>query len=283
MSMPIVNIVIPTYNAGVQWKLVLEGLAKQSYPIEKKILIDTSSGDNTIALAEEYGFEITKISKQEFNHGLTRNLGLNLTTKQCDLVLFMTQDAILNDHDAIKKIVKAIDSNNNIAMAYGRQIPRENATKIEKFVRSYNYPANSKLKTFSDSETLGIKTAFCSNSFALYCKDKFLEMGGFRGTNFGEDMLLAADFLMKGWGVYYCAEAEVVHSHNNSLSEEFKRNLHIGKMHKENSWLINKFGKPQSEGKKLLAKAFNELSWWEFYKFLIYCTVRYCGYKLGNK
>ena len=283
MKQPIVNLIIPSYNAGKLWNRVLENIKIQSYPIAKKILIDSSSNDNTVVLAEKFGFEVTKISQNEFNHGLTRKLGVELTSSDCDLILFLTQDAVLTDKDAIKNLVKSFEIDSNIAIAYGRQLPNKKAAKVEKFMRSVNYPSESLLKTIDLKYELGIKTALCSNSFASYKKSKLLEVGCFTATNFGEDMLTAAKLLQNGNAVYYCAEAEVFHSHNNCLLTEFKRNYDIGRMHQNNQWLLEEFGSTKSEGKKLLVKAFKEFSLWTFVKFLIYCAVRYSGYLIGKR
>ena len=283
MKQFVINLIIPSFNAGKLWNKVLESINKQSYPIGKKILIDSSSTDRTVALAEKYGFETLTISKNEFNHGLSRNLGIKLTDKNCELILFLTQDVVLASNDSIMNLVKSFEINSNIAAAYGRQIPNEDASNIEKFMRSVNYPSQSLLKTIDLKNQLGIKTAFCSNSFAIYQKKRLIEINCFEKTNFGEDMLSAAKLLLNNNAIYYCADAKVFHSHNNSFIKEFTRNYQIGKMHKKNQWLLQEFNSPMQEGNKLIKEIFKTFNIMMVCKFLVYFIVRYSGYLAGKK
>ena len=50
----------------------------------------------------------------------------------------------------------------------------------------------------------------------------------------------------------YVAEAQVYHSHNYTVKEEFKRYFDIGVFHSDNDWIFEKFGRAESEGVKYL-------------------------------
>ena len=124
---------------------------------------------------------------------------------------------------------------------------------LASFARIYNYPEESRINTFADRETRGIKAAFLSDSFAAYRKSALMEIGNFdKNLNYGEDTIAAAKLLMSGYKTAYCAEATVYHSHDFSLMEEFQRYRITGRFHKEHSLLIDEFGKAESEGLKFL-------------------------------
>ena len=200
-------ICVPTYNAAKYFPNFIAQYRKQSIQSSKVLIIDSSSQDNTGKLALNAGFELITIPKKEFNHGLTRNLALNYA-QDCELIVFMTQDAIFADTDALLNLTASFKENSQIAIAYGRQLATENANPIAKFARIYNYGEENQLKTLKDKEKLGIKTIFCSNSFACYRKTDLIELGGFPATNFGEDALFAAKCLLAGKAIFYNADAK---------------------------------------------------------------------------
>ncbi|HNA21801.1 MAG TPA: glycosyltransferase family A protein, partial [Agitococcus sp.] len=99
-----VGLVVPTLNAGDMWPAWLAAVIGQNYPLHRKLVVDSSSTDNTIQLAQANGFEVLTIARIEFNHGATRQMAAEYLS-DCDLVVFLTQDAILAQQDAIEKLV----------------------------------------------------------------------------------------------------------------------------------------------------------------------------------
>ena len=272
------SLVIPTLNAGSSWKILLDRIQEQSVQPQHKILLDSGSSDSTVINAKGVGFDVYNIN--EFNHGLTRNLGMELAGES-EFVIFMTQDAVLMNNMSFEFLLEPFE-NKDVAVVYGRQIAREDANGVERFMRMVNYPEKSLYKSMEDKESLGLKTPFCSNSFSAYRKADLLESGNFKATNFGEDMLAAATLLMAGKKVVYCAKAQVIHSHNENIFAVFKRGMAIGRMHKINPWLYDEFGKPEKAAEGLIKKAYNEMSLKMFIFFIIFCVFKYTGFKLGR-
>src|SRR5574343_280191 len=96
-----VGLIVPTLNAGAIWPNWLQALAEQTRQPDRLLLIDSSSTDHTVALARQQGFEIRIIDKPTFNHGGTRQWGLELL-HDMDVIVFLTQDAVLADAHAIE-------------------------------------------------------------------------------------------------------------------------------------------------------------------------------------
>ena len=246
------NLIIPTYNAlSGNWFKVLESIGNQTNIPNRKIIIDSSSSDETVNLAKQFGFECHIIPKTKFNHGLTRQFGVDLD-KNAKFVIFMTQDVILYNEFAFANLLKIFEDK-AIAVAYGRQLTDKTSSMLEKTARNFNYPEKSVVKSMVNIKELGLHTAFCSDSFAAYRTKDLLNIGGFTKTDFGEDMITCAKLLMNSKKSAYVAEALCLHSHAYSIKNEFQRGRAIGRMHKENPWLLKTFGKAESRGKALLS------------------------------
>lgn len=240
-------LLIPTLNAGIKWIELLKSIDEQSVKIDRRIIIDSGSKDETIELAESYGFEIIKIRKDEFNHGATRQRVVNACA-DIDIAVFLTQDAILASDVSIRNIVSVFEDP-EIGMAYGRQLPRKNAECLEIHARLFNYPDVSDVRSYNDKNRLGFKVFFCSNSFSAYRISALNAVGGFPTDSImGEDAIVAAKMLFQKFKVAYVADAIVYHSHNYTLKEEFKRYFDTRVFHEQNKWLIEKYGKPTGEG-----------------------------------
>lgn len=242
---------VPTLNPGDSWVTFLASLERQSLQPHRKLIIDSGSDDKTVALAKQAGFETLLIDRSQFNHGGTRQQAAELLS-DCDVVLFVTQDAVFADQDSIERLLQAFDQP-EVGAAYGRQRPFSNATLSEQHARAFNYPEQSQIKTLQDRERLGIKTAFISNSFAAYRRDALLAVGGFPSQLiFGEDTYVAGKLLLAEWQVAYCSDAAVFHSHNQSLVTLLSRSFDIGVFHRNQGWLLQEFRAPEGEGLRFL-------------------------------
>lgn len=246
-----ISILIPTLNAGNIWPDVLDSIVNQQFLVKRKIIIDSGSSDDTVLLARQFGFEVVEIKKAEFNHGKTRQQAADLSNS-ADICIFLTQDAILASADAIQNIVAVFDDP-EVGMAYGRQLPHQNAKPLETHARLFNYPDEPVINSISDADKLGFKITFCSNSFAAYRYSALMEVGGFPTDSImGEDAIVAAKMIQAGYKKAYVANAAVYHSHSYTVSEEFKRYFDTRVFHEQNKWIIETYGKPTGAGIKFM-------------------------------
>lgn len=248
------GLIIPTLNAGEQFRTLLEQIAAQSLPTQK-LIVDSESSDGTAELAKKFGVEVLTIPRRTFNHGATRQFALEKLSERCklDVIIFLTQDVLLRDDDSLAQLVKIFATDKSVGLAYGRQLPHVDATAEAKFLRAFNYPAESQLRSFDDRKIFGIKTAFASNSFAAYDIGALKEVGGFPShVPLCEDMYVAAKMLMCGRKIFYAADAQVYHSHNYTAAQEFRRYVQIGKFHAQEPWIRETFGSAEGAGKKFV-------------------------------
>ncbi|MFN7834395.1 MAG: glycosyltransferase family 2 protein [Burkholderiaceae bacterium] len=222
------GIVIPTLN-GAGW------LRLQRLPPERAadvLVIDSSSCDATVPLALSLGWQVRVIARTAFDHGATRQLGVEWAVERgYACVVFLTQDALALGDGAIDRLLSAF-AEPTIAAACGRQLPRLAAGPIEAHARLFNYPAVSRANDAGDLAVKGLLAAFMSNSFAAYRVSALQTIGGFEANCiFGEDMLAALQLLQNGWRTAYVADAVTVHSHDYSALQEFRRYFDVGVLH----------------------------------------------------
>ena len=280
-----VGICIPTFNPGHTWAFWLARITSWLPKfVCRLIIIDSQSDDCTPELSAQAGFEVFTISRADFNHGDTRQLAVEHLF-DCDLIIFLTQDAVLAAPESIKKLIAVFDDE-KVGAAYGRQLPHPDAKPIGAHARLYNYPDRSEFRNKNSISNLGLKAAFISNSFAAYRRDALLAVEGFpSNTIFGEDTIVAGKMLLTDWKIAYVADATVFHSHDYTPMQEFSRYFDIGVLHSRESWLLERFGKPEGEGKKFVI---SELSYlvrhapWSIPSAMIRTLLKYSGYRLGR-
>jgi rhamnosyltransferase len=253
-----IQVVVPTYNAGAGWRAWIDALSAQKDVEYDVMVIDSSSTDNTVIYANQAGYRTVVIKKDEFNHGSTRQMALELNN-ETDIYLYMTQDAILANQYSFANLLEAF-SDMKIGAAYGCQVPKEGAGFFESFARRFNYPEGSIIKGKQTINSLGLKTVFLSNSFAAYRRQAILDAGGFpEHVIMAEDMYVAAKMVLAGWDIAYCPEAKAYHSHSYTVCEEFKRYFDTGVFHAREPWIKESFGGASGEGTKFAVTEIKEL------------------------
>lgn len=278
-----VGLVVPTLNAGKLWEEWLQAFGQQTRKPDCLLLIDSTSSDGTVALAHGLGFDVHVIPKSKFNHGGTRQFGVNLLSGM-DIIVFLTQDALLAEPDAIGRLLAAFEDG-RAGAAYGRQLPHKNAGPIAAHARLFNYPAESQLRGLEDRTRFGIKTVFISNSFAAYRRSALMQVGGFPiDTIMNEDTFVAGKMLVSGWKIAYCADAQVFHSHDYSFLDEFKRYFDIGVFHTTTAWLQRTFGGASGEGLRFVVSEMRYLmkhAPWLIPSAVLRTGLKWLGFRLG--
>jgi rhamnosyltransferase len=259
------GLVIPTRNALPHLEALIRAIRSQEAQPQQIVFIDSSSEDGTKEVLQSAGFNVISIQRSDFDHGRTRQFGLDLLG-DVEVCVFLTQDAYLAE-DGFSNILNPF-SNAKVGAAYGRQIPHSNATPIGAHARIFNYPSASMRKSARDIGRMGIKAAFISNSFAAYRLNALRVVGGFpTGVIFGEDMITGARLVLKGYEIAYEAAAVVHHSHDYTMQDEFRRYFDVGVLHSNEPWLLEHFGSLGGEGVRFVKSELQYL--WRQAPFLI--------------
>jgi len=276
------SIIIPTYNAEAYIRKLIERIQSQTVQPFEIIVIDSSSKDNTAQIAEELGVRTTVIPKYIFNHGSTRNKAAG--EAEGDILVFMTQDALPFDNQLLKFLSDPL-KHPDVAAAFARHIPNPDASLLEIFARTFNYPEQSSMKGMSDIKTYGIKTFFSSNACSAIKKEAFLKAGMFpEGIRANEDMLLSAKLIVNGYKIAYVSEAKIIHSHNYSLFKQCLRYYNIGSSLRRNGWIL-KYAKAEGEGVRFVKEQLLFVVKHRKYILIPYifleAVMKYIGFRLG--
>ncbi|HEX6724380.1 MAG TPA: glycosyltransferase, partial [Gaiella sp.] len=91
-----ISVVIPVKDGGADLARCLAGIAAQGIEEEVEIVVvDSGSTDGGPERARAAGAVVHEIPAEEFGHGRTRNLGVELA--RGDTVVFTSQDAVADD------------------------------------------------------------------------------------------------------------------------------------------------------------------------------------------
>jgi len=280
------SLIIPTLDAEKLICPLIDSIKDQTVIPDEIIIVDSESEDNTVDLLSKYpDVKLIQIKRSDFDHGKTRDMALRSSIGE--YVVFMTQDAVPNNKYFIEKLLSPFFKDDGVALSTGRQLPKPDASRMEQLVRTFNYPSQSRVRSKDDIPEMGIKTYFASDVCSAYRRDIYERLGGFDypiKTN--EDMFYAAKVINAGYKIAYCADAEVLHSHNFTLKEQYKRNYIQGYEIERHRDILGSASQ-ESEGMKLVKYVSKELlkkgRVFSFIHFGFDCCARLLGSKKGRK
>lgn len=283
-----VDVVIPVYRPEDRFYELVDRLEQQSLLPERIIIMYTREDGGADARMERFcgahpRLEWYPLERAEFDHGATRQAGVERS--EADLFVCMTQDALPADRFLLERLAKALTEHKGAAAAYARQLPEEDCRLIERYTRQFNYPAQESVRAKEDLPRLGIRTFFCSNVCAIYRRDIFDRLGGFGSPAiFNEDMVYAAGAVRAGYSIVYAAKAEVIHSHNYTVRQQFCRNFDLGVSHAMHPEVFDAVP-PEGEGMSLVKQtAFFLLRRNPFLipLLIVQSAAKYAGFRLGK-
>ena len=229
MRLPKVSVVIPTKDGGNLFGEVIERIRQQNYDGKIEIIVvDSGSSDNTLESAHKFCDRVEQIAPEKFNHGLTRNYGVDISSGE--IIILMTQDAIPSNDRLIHHLVESfVDS--DVAGVYAKQMPRLEADVLTKRNLNNWLTGRNKfeLRQLKDDLTYEGLTPFEKYKFCNFdnvcsaVRRSVWKDIPFTENSFGEDIEWCLRTLKAGWKIAYQPEACVIHSHNRSVYYEYKR------------------------------------------------------------
>ena len=284
-----IDIIIPVYKPDQKFLALVDKLEHQTVAVNKIIIMNTERQyfDRLVkgtSFFEKYqNVCVINLKKEDFDHGLTRRQGVEQSDAQ--VFVMMTMDAMPVDGDLVEKLTAPLEKG-DVAVSYGRQMAGKNSGEIERYTRKFNYPGKGCEKSAKDVEKLGIKAFFCSNVCAAYRRDIYDRLGGFVSrTIFNEDMIYAAGAIKAGYKIVYAADAKVVHCHNYTYRQQFRRNFDLGVSQADHPEVFAAVSS-EGEGAGLIRKTTVHL--WKSGKkrlipgLYISSCFKYAGYLLGK-
>lgn len=280
-----VDVIIPTYKPDEKFEKLIHRLERQTILPRHIYIINTEENFFMSEEARLYdNITVEHISKYEFDHGGTRNRGAKLS--DADFLMFVTQDAVPQTSGVIQHLLEAF-LDDDVAVAYGRQLADVKDNYLEYYTRMFNYPPKSRKKTKADLDQLGIKTFFCSNVCAMYRRTDYEAQGGFvLHAIFNEDMIMAASLIEADKAIYYASAAKVWHWHNYSGIQQMKRNFDLAVSQVQAGGLFKQV-KSEKEGIRLVLKTSGHLlikgKAYLIPKLIWQSGWKFIGYQLGKR
>ena len=227
---PVGSIVLLTRNGARTLPAALAAIARQRADFAFEVVaVDSGSDDGTLALLESAGHQVVSIRPDSFNHGLTRNLGVERTRGK--LIVFLVQDAAPASDDWLVRLTTPLRVNPAVAGSFCRQQPHPDATAITRQYlqmwmaaspssRSIRLAAPGDLHRLEPMAQLRL----CAFDNVCSCiRRSVWEEIPFPETPIAEDLEWGKAALLAGHQLDFVADAVVVHSHERSARYEFAR------------------------------------------------------------
>ena len=279
------SVIIPTLEAGEELRRLIETLLDQTLKPREILIVDSASADGTPDIARACGVRVIGIERKDFDHGGTRNLAAFHAVGE--VLVFMTQDAMPAHPEMLERLVAPLMADERVACSYARQEPRATAGVLERLTRAHLYPEKTNVKWKSDLPRNGIRTFFCSNVCAAYRRDVFEQLGRFPSpVLFNEDLFFAARCILADYGVAYAADARVIHSHDYTLGQQFRRYFDNGVSMRGNDWVYAHSGVGRSGGGMVLAitrELIRRRQMRYIPRLLVESAAKFIGYQLGKR
>lgn len=229
MSYPKISVIIPVKNEVYKIRACIDGILSQTIPVTEIIVIDSGSTDGTLDILKEYAVvKVIEIPSSSFNHGTTRNLGIDHATGE--FVLFTVGDARAADNTWIEELLKGF-TDDEVAGVCGQQIVPHDTDKnpVEWFrpvsspeMKRYQFKEPGSFEALSAEE----KKRICGwdDVTALY-RLSVMKQIPFQKITYGEDPIWAKDALLNGYAIVYNHHARVYHYHLEDAAVTFKKSL----------------------------------------------------------
>lgn len=278
----VASIIILTKNGERYLRSLLDGLLAQSLAKQVEIiLIDSGSTDGTLRIVADYPeVRLYEIPPEEFGHGKTRNLGARLA--RGEFLVYIPQDATPIGLDWLDTLLHPF-ANPAVAGTYAEQVPRPDASAMERFFLLDTYHPNPEIKSLAPGEEASLARCFFSTvsgaiRASIWASHPFRE-----DIIMSEDQAWAKEVMLAGYSIAYEPRACVLHSHQYGIVDIFRRNFDSGySIHQIHA---DKTGIPVWHA---LARLVKEVAFIlrsgraiDLLRFLPYETARHAGFLLG--
>ncbi|MCE9616377.1 MAG: glycosyltransferase family 2 protein [Lentisphaerae bacterium] len=220
MASTSVTVLIPVLNAARYLPALFAAFAaQQPRPPDEIILVDSNSTDRTRELGMAAGAHVIPIAR--FSHGGARNLGARQA--RGDIVVLLSQDACpANDHWLAELLAPFADP--RVAATFSRQVPHPDAKPMEAYFYETHFPDGQPIRREKGARPeLGFEDVFLSNVSSAMRREVLVKHPFDEALIMSEDQQFARDVLNAGFATVYQPGSVVVHSHDYTLGEVFRR------------------------------------------------------------
>lgn len=218
MSDPLVSIIMRSFNEAWALRQTLPALRWQTYRKFELIVIDSGSTDGSQELIRAVSpDQFIQIKPQEYNPSRVMNRGMELA--HGEVCIFLNADATPVDENWLRPLVAALRDPNTAAV-YGQQIPRPDCRAV--FACDYE-------RCFGPKRESARWEHFFSMVSSGLRKDIWSRRGFLEKMQYSEDDEYTRWCRAQGYQIVYCPESAVIHSHNYSTAQAYRRSYGEGR------------------------------------------------------
>lgn len=218
MSDPHVSIILRSCNEAWALRDTLPALLAQDYRDWELIVIDSGSTDGSVELIRQFQpRHFIQIERHEYNPGRVMNHGMRLAGS--DYGIFLNSDATPRDAHWLRPLVTAL-LDFQTAAVFGRQVPRPDCQAVY----AHDYERCFGLRRESASWE-----HFFSMASSGLRRDIWAQRGFNESLQYSEDDEYTRWCRAHGYHVVYVPESVVIHSHNYTPEQAWRRSFGEGK------------------------------------------------------
>ena len=195
-------VIIPAYNEEDSIAETIQSIQNQSVLIDKTIVIDDCSQDNTGKIASEMGVIVVRTDKNQGTKAMSQQYVLEKGHIDTDLFVTIDGDTIL-DSKAIEKTLPYFNDPLTASVC-GFVIPAKIKTIWERG-RFVEYIFGISLFKAGQNNIGAVLVS--SGCFSVFRTTLVEKMGGFKARSMAEDMDLTWEFALNGYRVYCVQDA----------------------------------------------------------------------------
>lgn len=214
MSDPLVTIIMRSYNEGWALRETLPALQAQDYRNWELVVFDSGSSDGSVEMiraAQPRHF--VQLLPHEYRPSRVMNQAMELA--RTETAVFLNADATPQGANWLRPLAEALQNKRNAAV-FGRQIPRPDCQAV--FAHDYE-------RCFGEARESAQWEHFFSMVSSGLRKDVWAQRGFLESMQYSEDDEYTRWCRAAGYNIVYCPESVVMHSHNYTPRQAYKRSF----------------------------------------------------------
>lgn len=214
MTTPQVSIVMRSFNEAWALRDTLAALRNQVGPSWELLVIDSGSTDGSVEMIRDFKpAHFVQITPQEYVPGRVMNHGMRLA--RSERVVFLNADATPTSDHWLAPLARALEDK-KVAAVFGRQIPRPDCRAV--FACDYD-------RCFGPQRESANWDHFFSMVSSGLRKDIWAKRGFLENLQYAEDDEYTRWCKRQGYEIRYVPESVVMHSHNYTAQQAYKRSF----------------------------------------------------------
>ncbi len=217
-EMPLISVIVCTYNGSATIRKCLEGIAKLVYPNFEVIVVNDGSTDHTADIAKDYYVKLVTTT----NHGLSSARNTGMRNASGEIIAYIDDDAWPDPH-WLQYIAYAYASSDHACIGGPNISPQESG-----FISTCVANAPGGPVHVLDSDEIAEHVPGCNMTFR---KDALMKIGGFDPVYrcAGDDVDVCWRIQESGRTIGFHPSAVVWHLRRNSFKAYWKQQKGYGK------------------------------------------------------